>query len=235
VFITVIQWVQRRQLNKQFEIERTISKLRFRAIKNEISPHFTLNVLNSIVALAYKGEPEKVFEHSMKFSKLIQASLLDSEKMDRTLEEEVEFVKNYLELQKLRFGDKIRYQYKIDENVDLSMIVPKMVIHTYTENAIKHGLATLEKDGLLKIIIHQTNHYLIITIDDNGVGRGQSLKTKSSSTGKGQKIMQEYYRIFNARNEQKITCEIIDKKDDLKKSAGTRVVVKIPEGYRYVL
>ena len=235
VFILTIQWLQRRQLNKQFEIERTISKLRFRAIKNEISPHFTLNVLNSIVALAYKGEPEKVFEHSMKFSKLIQASLLDSEKMTRALEEELEFVKNYLELQKLRFGDKIRYQYEIDENVDLSMIVPKMVIHTYTENAMKHGLALLEKDGLLKIIIHQTDHYLDITIDDNGVGREQTRKTKSGSTGKGQKIMQEYYQIFNAKNEQKITCEIIDKEDEIGKPTGTRVVVKIPVGYRYVL
>jgi len=67
------------------------------------------------------------------------------------------------------------------------------------------------------------------------VGRDYTRTTKSGSTGKGQKIMQEYYQVFNSVNKQKITCDIIDKKDSSGKPAGTRVVVKIPVGYRYIL
>jgi two-component sensor histidine kinase len=234
-FIFLIQWLQRGQMTKHFETERTISRLRLRAIKNEISPHFTLNVLNSIVALAYKGEPDKVYKRTMQFSKLIQASLLDSEKMTRTLEDELEFVINFLELQKLRFSGRIEHQLIIDANIDQAQLVPKMVIHTYAENSVKHGLANLEKDSLLKIRISQTNQYLIIEIDDNGVGREHTREFKSGSTGKGQKIMQEYYQVFNKSNKQKITCKIVDKKDGLGKPDGTRVVVKIPLGYSYIL
>jgi hypothetical protein len=232
-FILLIQWLQSRQMNKRFETERTISRLRLRAIKNEISPHFTLNVLNSIVALAYKGEPDKVYKKTMQFSKLIQASLLDSEKMTRTLEEELDFVKNYLDLQKLRFGDKIKYLISVGENVDYTTLLPKMVVQTYAENAYKHGLAMLENGGVLKINITQTDKYMIIEIDDNGAGRELTRKNKSGSTGKGQKIMQEYYRIINAMNKQKISCEIIDKKNEEEKPAGTKVIIKIPSGCKY--
>jgi sensor histidine kinase YesM len=185
------------------------------------------------VALAYKGEPDKVYKKTMQFSKLIQASLLDSEKMTRTLEEELDFVKNYLDLQKLRFGDKIKYLISVGENVDYTTLLPKMVVQTYAENAYKHGLAMLENGGVLKINITQTDKYMIIEIDDNGAGRELTRKNKSGSTGKGQKIMQEYYRIINAMNKQKISCEIIDKKNEEEKPAGTKVIIKIPSGCKY--
>ncbi|MCK4667422.1 histidine kinase, partial [Candidatus Dependentiae bacterium] len=170
-FILIIQKIQQVRQKKQKEIENKISKLQFISIKGQIDPHFTFNALNSISSLIYKEEKETAYKFISKFSALIRATVENSDKIDRTINEELEFVSNYLELQKFRFKDKFDYEISIASDVETNILIPQMVIQNFVENAIKHGLKYREKDGMLKINLENDQKKLLITIEDNGIGR----------------------------------------------------------------
>jgi LytS/YehU family sensor histidine kinase len=113
------------------------------------------------------------------------------------------------------------------------MPVPKMIIQTYTENAVKHGLFPLEKQGKLTIGISEAEGFLTICVEDNGIGRKKAAESKTKSTGKGMKIMKQYFEVFNERNQEKITFEIVDLTDENREACGTKVIIKIPLSMRF--
>ena len=153
--------------------------------------------------------------------------LNDAEKIYRSLAEEIEFVRTYLELEKLRFEDNFNYEFQISNEVDITVQVPKMVLQTHAENAVKHGLMLRETGGLLKINIQNENEYLVLTVEDNGIGR-EKASGKSSSTGMGIKLTEEFYQILNEMYKKSVMFKITDLSDQEGKAAGTRVVVSIP-------
>ena len=144
------------------------------------------------------------------------------------------FVENYLDLEKLRYKDKFIYKITISDNVDHNWRIPKMVLQTYVENSIKHGLRHKETGGLLTIHIKANNKQLELSIEDNGIGRKKAAEVSTGSTGKGLGIMEHYFTLFNKYNDTKIRHEIIDL-TDAGVAIGTRVVVTIPRGFRYKL
>jgi LytS/YehU family sensor histidine kinase len=193
-----------------------------------MDPHFTFNALNSISSVIYKENKEKAYRYFTKFSKLIRSSLEVSDKISRTLEEEIDFTRNYLDLEKIRFKENFIYKITIDEKVNMQMTVPKMIIQNYTENAVKHGLKHLEKDRRLFIDLFMAGDHLIINVEDNGIGREQAARKKEISTGKGMAIMNTiydlYYKLYKIRIEQKIE----DLYDASGNATGTRIIISIP-------
>jgi sensor histidine kinase YesM len=159
---------------------------------------------------------------------LIRGILDSADKTTRSLENEIEFVKNYLELQRFRYKNRFDYSIEIDEEIDTTMPVPKMIIQTYAENAVKHGLFPLEKQGSLNIVITGTDDVLTINVEDNGIGRKRASENKTKLTGKGIKIMTQYIDVFNERNTEKITFDFYDLTDENQNPSGTRVSIKIP-------
>jgi sensor histidine kinase YesM len=150
-----------------------------------------------------------------------------------TLKEELEFVKNYLDLEKFRFENKFDYIIDIGDSINLEVNIPKMIIQTFVENAVKHGLVPKPGKGILTVRIREENDYLYITIDDNGIGRHEALKINAGSTGKGIEIMNEFITLSNSYNEQKISFEIHDIPGDMKSVAGTHVSIKLPVNFTY--
>jgi len=193
-----------------------------------MDPHFTFNALNTISSVIYKEDKEKAYRYFTKFSKLVRSSLEVSDKITRSLEDEVDFTKNYLDLEKIRFRDQFEYSIHMDKTVNKETMVPKMILHNYAENAVKHGLKHKEEDRCLEIEIFLQDHILNISIKDNGVGRKQAKVLNEFSTGKGLKIMNNIYDLYFKLYKVRIKQEIEDLTDAAGNIKGTRVVLKIP-------
>jgi sensor histidine kinase YesM len=201
--------------------------LQLQGIKSQLDPHFTFNTLNSIASLIYLEDRHLAYDYMNKFTQLLRSLINDAERIYRSLGEELEFVTTYLELEKLRFGEKFNYEIIIREGVSQREQVPKLVLHTFAENAIKHGIMSRTEGGILKIIAEKQKDYLLLSIEDNGIGRANA-EGHSTSTGKGLKLTREFYDILNQIKKQPIKYNIIDLYNDTGDPTGTRVEVWVP-------
>ncbi len=223
---------KKKQIEK-IETEKKITELQLNTIRGQIDPHFTFNVINSIASVIYKEDKESAMKMFNKFSNLLRVVITSSAKTYRSIDDEISFVKNYLEIEKFRFKDKFEYSITLDKNVDKYKNIPKMVIQTHVENAIKHGLMHKEKEGKLSISIKCNDNENIIIIEDNGIGRKKAKHLSKQSTGIGLKIINSYYDLFNKYNKEKIIQEIIDLEDVSDNSSGTKIIIKIPLNFNF--
>jgi two-component sensor histidine kinase len=225
---------RRKQEQEKLETEKRMAELQLISIRNQIDPHFTFNAINAIASVIMKEEKEKAYSFFVKLSSLIRQVLTSGDKITRTLADELLFVKNYLDIEKLRFRDSFDFEINIGDGVNLEQEVPKMVVQTYAENSLKHGLLN-KKEGMgnLLINVHEESGNLHITVEDNGIGREAARAIGSKSTGKGMKILNQYYDFFDRYNKQKIHQEVTDLYDERHQPIGTRIKVIIPSGFNF--
>jgi len=151
----------------------------------------------------------------------------NSDNIHISLQDELDFVTSYLELEKFKYSGKFSFQINMQENVDKQILVPKMLIHIFVENAIKHGLKHLDTDGELFIDGVQKNGSIHISITDNGIGRAKAKEYGSFSTGKGLSIMDQILEHYYSLQKAKISYKI----NDLYKNnnaSGTEIKIRIP-------
>lgn len=227
-FIILISRINQYRINLKLQTEKKIASLQMKAIKNQIDPHFTLNILNAIGSL-YSSEEDKTKADYIfgKYAKLIRQTVISSDKIIISLAEEIDFVKNYLDLEKFRLKDLFRYQVDIGNDVGSSVKIPGMLVHTFVENAIKHGIKNRTADGNISISIRKIPGSVQILIEDNGPGLGLNDKS-DQGTGKGLVIINEmielYYRLEHSRISY--TIENILTPDN--SITGTRARIRIP-------
>ncbi len=155
------------QINTNSEIDKVrleslVKDLELKTIKSHINPHFIFNALNSIRALVDEN-PTRARTAITELSNILRSSM-QTEKIETTsLEKELNIVKDYLALEHIRFEDRLKIEYEID-NETLNQSVPPMMLQTLVENAIKHGISQLKSGGIIKIIskFKENNHLLII-------------------------------------------------------------------------
>jgi LytS/YehU family sensor histidine kinase len=234
VLIAFLTWLsswllskRRRQKQKQLQDELIISELQFKTFRNQMEPHFTFNAINTIGASIYSKEPEIAYTHLQKFSRLVRSLILSADQVSRPLAEELDFVRNYLELEYYRFSDRFSFDINIEEDVNTTWEVPKMIVQTYVENALKHGLLPKAGAGILKISAFLEHQNLIIEIMDNGIGRIAAANNNSESTGKGLKIIREYCNFYEKRFGRVISSTIEDLANPEGKAIGTKVRIQI--------
>jgi LytS/YehU family sensor histidine kinase len=202
--------------------------LQMKAIKNQLDPHFTLNVLNAIGSLYTEDSTREKADYIFgKYAKLIRQTVISSDKVIVTVGEELDFVRNYIEIEKFRIDKCFNYSINIDQESQLNTKIPRMLIHTFVENAIKYGTRHRSEEGILKIFIQTIDGVLNIIVEDNG--KGLELQNSSKvGTGKGLIILQElidlYYRLENV----KITFSVQNIPGEKEISAGTRAIIKVP-------
>jgi sensor histidine kinase YesM len=136
------------------------------ALHSRINPHFLYNSLNSIAGLA-QINPDKTENMAVALSEIFRYSINKENKTFVKVEEELEMVKKYLEIEKTRFEDKLNYTIVVDETVK-EKLIPKFLIQPLAENAIKHGLSKIKEPGRITIEVKQLENDLVITIFDNG-------------------------------------------------------------------
>ena len=228
LLILLIQKAQKHRVELKYNTEKKIAELQMRSIKNQMDPHFTLNIINAIGSLFYKRDNKRADYVFGKYSKLLRTMVTNSVKIITTLSEELEYVKDFLDLELFRYDNKFIYEVKIEEGVNLNLDIPKMLVHTFAENAIKHGLRHLEKDGKLLIRVYPLNGNFNILIRDNGIGREEAKKIELDNTSKGLGILQQILDLYYLLMNKKIVYTIKDIVDDNKKAGGTEVLIEIP-------
>lgn len=207
------------------------------ALRAQMNPHFIFNSLNSIQQMILRGEETTATRYLSKFSKLLRIVLLQSDKTTVTLNEEIETLNLYLELEALRYSESFEYSVDADSMIDKEDTeIPTLLVQPFVENAIWHGL--MHKQGARKLHIHfglNNEEQLVCTIDDNGIGRDAAARIFEegvddiSHTGKGVKATEERLHLYNQQPKTKSSLKIIDKKDKGGNAAGTTIVITLPE------
>jgi len=219
-----------RRNRKKIELENELNRLQQQSIQSQLYPHLLFNAVSATGSVIYKENKEKAYDFVVKLSKFMRNALKDSQKLYKTIDEEMIFVESYLQIQKIRFAERFDYQITIDKNVDTSFKIPQMLIQTYVENAVKHGLEPLKKGGLLQVSISEEKNRIQITIEDNGIGIEKAKKSTLKGTGAGLRIMNEIYELHNMKDESTISYTLIDLYALGKK--GTRSFVEIKKKKR---
>ncbi len=172
-----VEKARKEQLDK-IRLESLVKELELKTIKSHINPHFIFNALNSIRALVDEN-PERARTAITELSNILRSSMQAEKLETASLERELSIVKDYLELEHIRFEDRLRIEFDIDEDT-LDQLVPPMMLQTLVENAIKHGISKKVNGGLIKIISDfRDDHYELI-VQNTG-----SLETDFSSEGFG--------------------------------------------------
>jgi len=148
----------------------------------------------------------------------------------RPLQQELEFVARYCELQKLRFGNRFEYNIDLSPDVSLSTPVPKMIIQSFAENAIKHGLENRKGHGIMDISVRNLGEGVEVTVRDNGIGRVAAASMHTQGAGTGLKNIAGIVEAINKANREKITFSLTDLYDGAR-AAGTEVRVFLPYNY----
>lgn len=226
-FITIIARIQQYRLNLKQQTENKMASLQMRAIKNQIDPHFTLNILNAIGSLYASEENRDTADYIFaKYARLIRQTVISSDQIIITLDEELEFVRNYIDLERFRCNNSFDYAIDIDHDVDLQTKIPRMLIHTFVENAIKYGIRNKSEGGLLKIALRTKDNIYQAIIEDNGPGL-ELQSTSNEGTGKGLIILNELIELYYKLEKVKITYTLQNISGSETTVEGTRAIIKI--------
>lgn len=229
----VFYYMKRKQLkeSEKREVEQKLISMQVSTINAQLDPHFIFNAITAIGSEVQENNNDKAYSYFVKISHLLRNSLKNTNKITRTLKEELSFVENYLSLQKYRFEERFDYVVSVAPDVDLEIEIPKMCIQIFVENAIKHGLEHRLSGGLLDVSIWSDPLGLHASIQDNGVGRANAKRYNTNSTGIGLTVFTDFFAIMNKFNSSQAGFTIEDLILDNGEPGGTKVNLFIPSGY----
>ncbi len=207
------------------------AELNQKLLRLQMNPHFIFNSLFAIQNYIYSNQTHLAGKYLSDFAKLIRMILNYSRLEAISIEQEMETTRLYLDLQKLRFGERMEYEIHVDQKLyDADAFVPPMLAQPFIENSIEHGIKTLKHKGIIRIIYALDNENIVFTIEDNGIG----LEATSGKKGKkGHKslatgIVRDRLQIISERSGRDTKFNISEIRNDDGKSAGTRVVISVP-------
>lgn len=213
------------------QLEKELQQSMLSSIKSQMNPHFIFNALNTIQSYIYTNDRENASEYLGKFSELTRMILDMSNREIVCLADEIKALKLYIELEQLRFEDKLRYEFIIDDNVSVeTSFIPSMLIQPYVENAIKHGLLHQKGNWLLLVRFTKAGDGIDVEVEDNGVGRKRSAELNKSKKHQSfaTKANQKRLEILNKDVKNMISIKFIDKSDEFGNPRGTKVLIHIP-------
>ncbi|MGB1017675.1 MAG: tetratricopeptide repeat-containing sensor histidine kinase [Chitinophagales bacterium] len=214
---------------QSLKLESTSFQLQ--SLRAQMNPHF---VFNSIASISSSIKPETI-ENSKtllnSFARLMRSNLEFAELEKISLEDEIQFLKDYLTLEKNRLGEKLSFEINYSDTLDIDFIeVPSMIIQPYIENAIKHGIVNSKNNGLIKIVFEEKDDFLICTIEDNGIGRKAAEKTSKNSKkhlGKSTTINAKRLNLLASKQKDVIKVNYIDLFNEDNTASGTKVILLI--------
>ncbi|MBL7936082.1 MAG: histidine kinase, partial [Bacteroidia bacterium] len=233
IFSVRVRQIKRKQ-QVEFEQQVEISKAELKALRAQMNPHFVFNSLNSIQHYILNSKGDEAVKYLNKFAKLIRTILNNSEKPLVTINEDIEALRLYLELEKMRFDNKFDYSIQLHDSIDGDYDeIPPMLIQPYLENAILHGINPKQGNGHISIIIKVVNQFIKISIIDDGIGREksktiQSLQPAARHKSLGMKITKDRVRILNSLHQSTLNVNIIDLYNEKNEAIGTQVDLFIP-------
>lgn len=217
-----------RHFQKEYDLQSKLQQLEMSALKAQMNPHFIFNCLNSIKGLVLIGESEKAVSYIGTFSKLVRSSLDSTEEKLLTLREELDIAENYLSLEQLRYGPKLTWSIRCqDESLLTAVKLPPFILQPLIENAIVHGIKYVDHDGFIHILVYSEKSNVHLKIIDNGSGLLLSKAREQNNehtTRKhlGVSLVKRRLKIIDA------TLSIYDHIDEDGKISGTISEIIIP-------
>ena len=207
--------------------------LALKSLRGQMNPHFIFNALNSVNHYISQNDERKANRYLSDFSKLMRMVMDSSKHSLVPLNEELDMLRLYLQLEHTRFSDKFEYKIGINENVtDADYELPPMLIQPYLENAIWHGLRYLDHKGQLNLTIAEKDQELVVTITDNGIGRDKSKELKTHNQKKqasiGMQNIENRIVIMNDLFKTDIRVEVTDAYPG-ETNCGTKINLFIPQ------
>gem|GEM_PF-6745129 len=214
------------------EVSRKIVELERRALQAQMNPHFIYNSMNSIQQFMILHDMEGAMKYLTKFSRILRTVLNISAQNRIPLTDEITLIRDYLELENMRFPDKFTYDIHISPDINTHTVeIPPFFIQPQVENAIRHGLLKKSTPGHLRIEITADEVHLFVIVEDNGIGREAAQQAKSGETivneSKGLAIVEERLSHMHSSNGFK-PFKIIDLYDTAHNPSGTRVEIILP-------
>ncbi len=223
-------------LYRQYKLknEKEILHLEQKMLRSQMNPHFIFNSLNSIKLYVINNEKDKAVYYLNKFSKLIRSILSRSREKDITLKEELETMELYMNIENIRFSNKINFSIEIDPSIATGQIkIPSMILQPFLENAIWHGLSSKTGEKIIQLKVSlRDNKFVEIEIEDNGIGRVKSAEIKAKKMISGSSVgiaiteqrLQNYFK--NVMGDYSLN--FIDLVDTTGNPTGTKVQLRIP-------
>jgi two-component sensor histidine kinase len=234
VLLGLAAWIVMAYLRKRLEserIEKQLVQLKMQALQAQMNPHFIFNSLNAIQNLILKEDSERAADQMTIFSRLVREILKNSEKKLVSLRDDLSMLEKYLQLENHRFTDKFRWTLDLEETLDPDRcFVPPLLVQPFVENAVWHGLMPLDRVGNLTIQYTRQEDFLVIRIEDDGVGRERatgSVSPGKQKNGLGIRIAGSRVDMLSKLLGVQTTVEISDVFPD-KFDRGTRVLIRIP-------
>ena len=199
-----------------FSIRKRNKLIALQSLRREMNPHFIFNSLNSVNQFIAVNNEREANKYLTSYSNLMRNIMENSNKDYIALSTELDLLRKYLELEKLRFSDKFDYRIEIDPEINADEVqVPNMLIQPNLENAIWHGLRYKETPGLLLLKFKKNGTKTIAIIDDNGIGLAESKRIKTSNQKRyeslGLKNVEERINLLNSIYKTTINFQITEK------------------------
>ncbi|MBO6515727.1 MAG: histidine kinase [Bacteroidia bacterium] len=218
-----------RRKRAKLKTELQTAELKQQALAALMNPHFVYNSLTAIQHFINSENTDKSNLYLSQFAKLVRQNLTSVRKGFISLEDEVERLQLYLNIEKMRFGEKLEFEVNVDENLDMTGVkIPSMIFQPFVENAIWHGI--LPKPGMGKVVVHFKTidaNILDVVIEDDGMGIAKTLEKgdKQHHTSMSMDITKERLELLGKQSGKTYSIEVLDLGG---KEGGTRVHFTIP-------
>ena len=229
VFLAVRSFYKRKIRLK--EIDNMIITLEHRALQSMMNPHFIFNALGSIQRYLLLNKAEEAGTYLSQFARLIRQNMNSLKSNSITIDDELERLRNYIELEQFRMNHKFDFMIETDEEIDSDDIaIPSMIVQPFVENAIWHGVSPLPEKGKIWIKIHSVDEKSIeILVEDNGIGIKESAPYSKSEQNLNMGVSLTKKRLHLIGDKYNIKSEIITEElNPGEKYPGTRIKMIVP-------
>jgi two-component system LytT family sensor kinase len=211
-------WNNTRTEAKLEDNQRLLMQARLEALSSQINPHFLFNTLNSISTLI-RTNPEQARTMLGRLSRILRRRLRNHDPFS-PLRDELEFIEDYLSIELVRFGDKLKVVKEIDPTV-LDVLVPSMLLQPLVENSIRHGIASKVEGGTVTLRASRSGERLLIQVEDDGVGIPEAELSRVLDKGIGVSNVKERLKVLYNQDYRMLI--------DSHHGRGTRIEIEVPE------
>jgi two-component system LytT family sensor kinase len=211
-------WNNTRNEAKLEDQHRLLMQARLEALSSQINPHFLFNTLNSVSSLI-RTSPEEARTMVVKLSRILRRRLRNQDHFS-SLRDELEFIDDYLAIELVRFGDKLRVEKHIGPDAS-DMLVPSMLLQPLVENSIRHGLSGKVEGGTITLRARRNGPRLLLEIEDDGVGIPEAQLSGIFNKGIGVSNVKERLKVLYNQDYRMLI--------DSQPGRGTRIEIEVPE------